>query len=162
MCRKRIYNNFFSALFHDLPESVTRDIISPVKKATDGLPAIVKNIEDKIVANELVPFMEDFYRDEILYFTSDEFENRVGEKIYHVSFEDLNEKYNFDELSPVDGKMVRVADHLSALLEAGISIKHGITSTHLEEGKANLLKAYQSGETINGIDAASIFKEFSL
>lgn len=164
MCQKRIYNNFFSALFHDLPESVTRDIISPVKKATDGLPAIVKNIEDKIVANELVPFMEDFYRDEILYFTSDEFENRVclGEKIYHVSFEDLNEKYNFDELSPVDGKMVRVADHLSALLEAGISIKHGITSTHLEEGKANLLKAYQSGETINGIDAASIFKEFSL
>lgn len=164
MCRKRIYNNFFSALFHDLPESVTRDIISPVKKATDGLPAIVKNIEDKIVANELVPFMEDFYRDEILYFTSDEFENRVclGEKIYHVSFEDLNEKYNFDELSPVDGKMVRVADHLSALLEAGISIKHGITSTHLEEGKANLLKAYQSGEIINGIDAASIFKEFSL
>lgn len=164
MCRKRIYNNFFSALFHDLPESVTRDIISPVKKATDGLPAIVKNIEDKIVANELVPFMEDFYKDEILYFTSDEFENRVclGEKIYHVSFEDLNEKYNFDELSPVDGKMVRVADHLSALLEAGISIKHGITSTHLEEGKANLLKAYQSGETINGIDAASIFKEFSL
>ncbi len=164
MCRKRIYNNFFSALFHDLPESVTRDIISPVKKATDGLPAIVKNIEDKIVANELVPFMEDFYRDEILYFTSDEFENRVclGEKIYHVSFEDLNEKYNFDELSPVDGKMVRVADHLSALLEAGISIKHGITSTHLEEGKANLLKAYQSGKTINGIDAASIFKEFSL
>ena len=78
------------------------------------------------------------------------------------SLEDLNEKYNFDELSPVDGKMVRVADHLSALLEAGISIKHGITSTHLEEGKANLLKAYQSGETINGIDAASIFKEFSL
>ena len=43
-CPKRKYNNFFSALFHDLPEAVTRDIISPVKQATDGLPSIVKNI----------------------------------------------------------------------------------------------------------------------
>ena len=28
MCDRRVINNFFSALFHDLPESVTRDIIS--------------------------------------------------------------------------------------------------------------------------------------
>ncbi|MBP5451089.1 MAG: HD domain-containing protein, partial [Treponema sp.] len=71
MCPKRIYNNFFSALFHDLPEAVTRDIISPVKQATHGLPSIVKKIEDKIVAQELVPFMDYFYRDEMLYFTRD-------------------------------------------------------------------------------------------
>ena len=45
----RIYNNFFSALFHDLPEAVTRDIISPVKQATDNLPEVVKEIEDTIV-----------------------------------------------------------------------------------------------------------------
>ncbi len=30
-CKKRLENNFFCALFHDLPESLTRDIISPVK-----------------------------------------------------------------------------------------------------------------------------------
>ena len=32
-----IFNNFFCSLFHDLPEAVTRDIISPVKQATDEL-----------------------------------------------------------------------------------------------------------------------------
>ena len=44
MCTRRVINNFFSGLFHDLPESVTRDIISPVKQATDDLPHIVNKI----------------------------------------------------------------------------------------------------------------------
>ena len=77
MCARRAYNNFFSALFHDLPEAVTRDIISPVKQATDALPEIVKRIEEEIVAKELVPLMENFYAPELLYFTNDEFENRI-------------------------------------------------------------------------------------
>ena len=53
--KERRYNNFFSALFHDLPEAVTRDIISPVKQATDHLPAVVKEIEERIVKDELLP-----------------------------------------------------------------------------------------------------------
>ena len=119
-CSRRFYNNFFCALFHDLPEAVTRDIISPVKQATEGLPSIVKSIEDKIVASELVPLMEDFYRDEILYFTNDEFSNRICRdgKVSHVSFDELNTRYNEDAFSPVDGRIVRIADHYSALLEA--------------------------------------------
>lgn len=162
MCSRRIYNNFFSALFHDLPESVTRDIISPVKQATDGLPEIVKKIEDQIVASELVPLMEDFYRDEILYFTSNEFDNRVifDEKGFSVSFEKLNADYNYDEFEPVDGKLVRLADHYSALIEADVSIHHGITSRHLEDGRTNLINSYGSGTYINGIDAGSLFSQF--
>ena len=162
MCSRRLYNNFFSALFHDLPESVTRDIISPVKQATDGLPAIVKNIEDQIVHAELVPLMEDFYRDEILYFTSNEFDNRIidGGLVKEVSFEDLNQNYNSERFNPVDGKIVRLADHYSALLEADLSIRHGITSTHLEEGRTNLLKAYPEGKIVNGIDSYALFHDF--
>ena len=53
LCDKRFYNNFFSALFHDLPEAVTRDIISPVKQATHHLPQIVE-IEDRIVEQLLL------------------------------------------------------------------------------------------------------------
>ncbi len=162
LCRKRFYDNFFCALFHDLPESVTRDIISPVKQATSGLPNIVKNIEEQIVAKELVPLMEDFYKDEVLYFTSDEFANRVridGHSV-HVSWEDLNQKYNDDSYSPVDGRLVRIADHYSALLEADLSIKHGITSKHLTFGRDNLLKAYKEGNIINGIDAYKLFHSF--
>lgn len=162
MCPKRVFNNFFCGLFHDLPESVTRDIISPVKQATDELPAIVKNIEDEIVKKELVPLMEDFYRDEILFFTSDEFENRIilNGKVEHKSFEELNELYNEDKYSPVDGKLVRLADHYSALMEADQSINHGITSSHLENGKLNLLKAYGQGRVVNSIDAYTLFHQF--
>lgn len=159
ICEKRIFNNFFSALFHDLPEAVTRDIISPVKQATDELPSIVKHIEDEIVNKELVPLMEDFYVDELMYFTSDEFENRIIDngKVKHVSFEELNEAYNSDEFSPVDGKLVRLCDHASAFLEADISIKHGITSRHLEDGRDNTLSIYKKGTVINGIDAYDLF-----
>lgn len=159
-CDKRIYNNFFSALFHDLPEAVTRDIISPVKQATNELPQIVKHIEEEIVAKELVPLMENFYANELMYFTNDEFMNRIilNDKIMHVDFSELNEKYNSKEFSPVDGKLVRLADHFSALLEADISIKHGITSSHLKDGRANTIAIYKKGELINGINAAELFE----
>ena len=162
MCERRLINNFFCGLFHDLPEAVTRDIISPVKQATDELPSIVKRIEDEIVNKELVPLMEDFYSNELMYFISDEFANRIGEENFNskeVSFEELNSVYNKDEFFPIDGKIVRIADHLSALLEADSSIKHGITSSHLEVGRASLLKAYNPGTLINGIDVGKLFKE---
>ncbi|EID84462.1 putative hydrolase of HD superfamily [Treponema sp. JC4] len=164
MCKRRIINNFFSALFHDLPESVTRDIISPVKQATDGLPDIVKKIEDEIVAKELVPLMEDFFRDEIIYYTSDEFSDRIldsEKQVKKVSWEDLNNFYNEDELNPVDGRLVRICDHLSALMEADISIKHGITSTHLATGRAGMLSHYKEGEVISGINVYKLFHEIT-
>lgn len=160
-CARRAYNNFFSALFHDLPEAVTRDIISPVKQATDALPEIVKRIEDEIVAKELVPLMEQFYADELLYFTNNEFENRIVRegKPFAVSFEELNSRYNSDGFCPVDGKLVRLADHLSALLEADISIKHGITSPHLVGGRMNMLSSHPRGKIINGIDTGLLFEK---
>lgn len=159
-CPKRIINNFFSGLFHDLPESVTRDIISPVKQATDELPNIVKKIEDEIVSKELVPLMADFYVDEIIYFTSNEFSDRILDtdgKVKEVQFEELNKQYNFDVYNPVDGKLVRICDHLSALMEADISIKHGITSVHLTSGRDGMLEHYRKNEIISGIDVYSLF-----
>lgn len=161
MCEKRIINNFFCALFHDLPEAVTRDIISPVKKATNDLPSIVKKIEDEIVNKELVPLMESFYSSELMYFISDEFSNRVliNNVATESSFEEINEKYNYEEFSPIDGKIVRIADHLSALLEADISIKHGITSSHLELGRSGMLETYKPSELISGIDVSKLFNE---
>lgn len=164
--QKRLFNDFFSALFHDLPEAVTRDIISPVKQATDELPKIVKKIEDEIVQRELVPLMDDFYADEIMYFTNDEFSNRIQQpqkngklKTVFVDWDELNEKYSSDEFNPIDGKTVRLADHLSALIEADQSIKYGITSEHLRSGREHTLKAYQDGLVINGIEIRKIFND---
>lgn len=160
MCERRIINNFFSALFHDLPESVTRDIISPVKQATNELPNIVKKIEDEIVNKELVPLMADFYVDEIIYYTSNEFANRILDTdgtVKECSYEELNSKYNFDVYNPIDGKLVRICDHLSALMEADISIKHGITSVHLTSGRDGMLSHYKQNSLINDIDVYQLF-----
>ena len=164
MCKRRVINNFFSALFHDLPESVTRDIISPVKQATGGLPDIVKKIEDEIVAKELVPLMEDFFRDELIYYTSDEFSDRIldaKKNVKKVSWEDLNNFYNEDELYPVDGRLVRICDHLAALMEADISIKHGITSVHLINGRKGMLSHYDPDEKISGINVYKLFHDIT-
>ena len=160
MCRQRMINNYFSALFHDLPESVTRDIISPVKQATDDLPGIVKKIEDEIVNKELVPLMEPFFVEEVLYYTNDEFADRIIDKngnVKLVSWEELNTKYNSDEYQPVDGRLVRICDHFSALMEADTSIKHGITSTHLTTGRDGILKHYKTGEIVSGINVSEFF-----
>lgn len=164
MCKKRIVNNFFCALFHDLPESVTRDIISPVKQATDELPNIVKKIEDEIVKKELVPLMDDYFVDEVMYYTNDEFSNRVliDGKVKTVSWEELNEKYNSEEYNPIDGRLVRICDHFSALMEADISIKHGITSKHLITGREGTINHYKEGEIISGINVHEFFNKIIL
>jgi len=159
MCKRREVNNYFSALFHDLPESVTRDIISPVKQATDDLPNIVKKIEDEIVSKELIPLMEPFYCEEMLYYISDEFTDRIlmNGKVEKVTWDDLNKLYNSDEFEPVDGRLVRICDHFSALMEADISIKHGITSEHLKTGRDSLLEHYKSEKSISGIDVNGFY-----
>lgn len=164
MCKKRIVNNFFCALFHDLPESVTRDIISPVKQATDELPNIVKKIEDEIVKKELVPLMDDYFVDEVMYYTNDEFSNRVliDGKVRAVSWEELNEKNNSEEYNPIDGRLVRICDHFSALMEADISIKHGITSKHLISGREGTINHYKEGEIISGINVHEFFNKIIL
>jgi putative hydrolase of HD superfamily len=166
MCPKRLFNDFFSGLFHDLPEAVTRDIISPVKQATDELPNIVKKIEDEIVRSELVPLMDDSYADELMYFTNDEFKNRIlikdenkKQKVVQTEWEELNSKYNHDKYNPVDGRTVRLADHMSALIEADSSIKYGITSEHLRRGKDNTIALYKKGQIINGIEIRALLDD---
>ena len=160
MCTRRVVNNYFSALFHDLPESVTRDIISPVKQATDGLPNIVKKIEDEIVNKELVPLMDKSFVNEVIYYTSDEFSDRIMNdgSVNNVTWDELNTKYNSEQYNPVDGKLVRICDHLSALMEADISIKHGITSSHLTSGRDGLLNHYDDDEIISGINVKELFE----
>lgn len=164
LCKKRRYNNFFSALFHDLPEAVTRDIISPVKQATDHLSAIVKRIEDRVVEKELLPLMHDCYREELVYLTSDEFDNRIRNDMGRtvlVSYEDLQDSCNTAAHDPVDGRLIRAADHIAAFVEAESSISHGITSEHLRDGRRNILSLYPGGTEINGHDIGSFFSGFS-
>ena len=105
--------------------------------------------------------MEPFFEKEVIYYTSDEFSDRILDKsgkIKHVSWEDLNTKYNSTEFEPIDGRLVRICDHFSALMEADISIKHGITSEHLTGGREGILSRYSNGEIISGINVNEFFQ----
>ena len=109
---------------------------------------------------ELVPLMEPFFANELIYYTSDEFSDRIldkNHKILHISWDELNNKYNSAEFEPIDGRLVRICDHFSALMEADISIKHGITSDHLIKGRDGTLAHYKKDEIISGINVNELF-----
>ncbi len=161
-CEKRLYNNFFTGLFHDLPEVLTKDIISPIKTSVKGLENIIKDYEEDQMKNRLLPLLPLSWRKEMRYFTQDEFENKVkidGKIINGISFNELNSLYNKNEFNPLDGKIIKACDKLTAFIEADISIKHGVTSKHLEEGRKNIYENFKN-KNVSGIDFGRLFNYF--
>lgn len=158
---KRVYNNFFAGLFHDLPEAVTRDIISPVKKATEKLPDIVKIIEKEIVSEQLYPLIGDFIQEELKYFTEKEFKNKIIKNgtTKEVTTKKINDKYNSDEFSPLDGELIRLSDQIAAYLEAYKSIEYGISSSHLEQGKTYIYNDLKENNPVCGLDIRKFLME---
>ncbi len=160
-CEKRIYNNFFAGLFHDLPEVSTRDIISPIKSAAD-LEDIIKDYENERMKEEILPLIPKTWHDEMKYFTKDEFKNRIMENGISqkgISFKDLNRKYNKNEFYPLDGELIRACDKLAAFIETNMSIEYGITSRYLKEGRENIYNSYKN-KIVSGTDFGSIFDYF--
>ena len=72
----RIVDDFLGGLFHDLPEVLTRDIISPVKRSIGGLDDIIKGIEEKQVETQIIPLLPAAWAEDIHFFTQDEFRSR--------------------------------------------------------------------------------------
>ena len=160
-CDKRLQNNFFTALFHDLPEALTRDIISPVKYSVDELSEIiaeyeVAKIEDDILPNVPINIQEEFsYILGISKGIKEEFANKVKIDGNITEVDDIN-KYNLDKYEAIDGLALKQCDKLSAFVEASLSISHGIKSKELISGKKEILKGLKE---IQGIDFKSIAKE---
>ena len=160
-CHKRIENNFFGALFHDLPEVLTRDIISPVKNGVEGLDEIIKNIEESQMHDIIYPLIPKHWISQLEYYTNDEFSSKIikNGKLETVTSEEITEKYNEKMYSPIDGKIIRACDHLSAYLEAYLSMRNGIEGDSLKRALVNLRDAYKD-RIISGIDFGSYFEYF--
>jgi len=160
-CDKRVVNNFFSGLLHDLPEVLTRDIVSPIKRAVPGIDALIKEIEDAQVEERIFPLIPATWIEEFRYLIENEFESRIKKdgKILYVSSEEISKYYNEDIYSPIDGEIMRGCDHLAAYIEASLSISHGITSKYLKEGLDSLNKRYEN-KYIAGIDFGRLFDYF--
>lgn len=158
-CDKRIYNNFFGALFHDLPEAITRDIIKPIKRSVEGMQEEIKKIEDRLTDQEIFPLVEAEWIEELKFFTRDEFDSkiRLGEKVKDM---ELNTKYNDDIHNPYDGELIKSIDDFAAFLEALNSIDYGIKSKELETAKTSIRELY-AGKVISGLPVYKLFENFN-
>ncbi len=160
-CPKRIENNFFTSLFHDLPEALTRDIITPVKYSVDDLSDIIAEYEIKKIQDAILPNIPEFMHDEFCYIlgmyedSKDEFANRIYQNGEITLIDDVS-KYNMDKFNAIDGEALKQCDKLSAFVEASLSISHGIKSKELVNGKKQIMKGLKE---INGIDFHAIAKK---
>lgn len=168
-CKKRLENNFFCALFHDLPESLTRDIISPVKYGVKGLNEIINEYEMRLIDERILPFVPESFRDEFSYilgirnengkFIKNEFENRIFDK-KSLPHEGTMENVNEDKFNAIDGKALKYCDKLAAFIEAGISISYGVKSKELIDGFNKMDEFFKNKPSVDGVNFNEICEEF--
>jgi len=160
-CQERLFNNFYGGIFHDLPEAVTRDIISPVKNSVSGLSNIISSIEDEMMGKEVFPLIEESWHEQINYFIKDEFCSKIKRNgnIEYVTSLEINKRFNSDEFSPIDGELIKISDHLAAFIEAYVAISAGIKTRHLEDGMNSILKNNKNKKFCD-INIGAIYEDF--
>ncbi|MDO5536612.1 MAG: HD domain-containing protein, partial [Desulfovibrionaceae bacterium] len=141
-CRARRVNNFFGGLFHDLPELLTRDIISPVKKSSESIARLIRDCEREELASRVFGPLDEAgeveFTARLRYYlglgADSEFCERVqpagGAFTEIASYEELDARHNRDEENPLDGALVKACDTVSAFLEADYSVRNGISSSY--------------------------------
>lgn len=138
---KQLYNDFYTGLFHDIPEVLTKDVISPIKENVSGLAVLLEEYENEAVDSVIMPLLRKEW--------VDEFSNMA-----------LRPFVNLDD--PVFGKRngtdLKACDLLGAFIEANVSQRYGITSSALRNGEADIrAKLAIRGK---GIDAEKLILDF--
>lgn len=143
-CPARRVNNFFCALFHDLPELLTRDIISPVKKSVPELDAIIRAYEEEELRRRIFePLRKEGLTEPVErlgYYLGLELGSEFCEGIRRAGrvervngFATLHADYNKDEYDPRDGELLKACDNLAAFIEAHTAIRNGINAGELHD-----------------------------
>lgn len=160
-CPRRIRNGVFGALFHDLPEALTRDIPSPIKGSDPGLQEVIGQIERALVEEQVYPLLPEAWAADLRYLIQDEFASRVRVDggVRPASTEAIQAAYNEDRFDGYDGEVVKVCDHLAAFVEAKASLDMGIRTAHLEHGVGHLRALYRD-RTLAGVDLGALYADF--
>jgi len=149
--RRAFYSTFFTALFHDLPEIITRDIISTLKNIfgkdeirkieIEGLEGEVLNLLPQYISEEIRIFLGLLPSESSL--SINEFTDRwvVSGKIQPI------EGYSFlshERGYPIWGSLVKFADLVSAYWEADWTLRHGLRNEELERAHEGLRKKIEN------------------
>jgi putative hydrolase of HD superfamily len=158
---KRCFNNYFTGLFHDLPEVLTRDIISPVKRSIEGLDSLIKAYEKELMEKEVLNLIPEQWHTEVKMFTEDEFSTIVtrGEQAVRTDSETISRDFNDDVFNPRDGEAIKTIDDLAAYVEAYCSVENGVKSRDLAEARKSIREKYKD-RIINNVNFGDLFKEF--
>jgi len=159
--KKFLYATFMSALFHDLPEIITRDIVAPLKNRLGE--EIIKEAEIEGIREEVYPLLPEYIRKELACFLAipenegsltnteiNEFSNRLCElSKMNVEIKVLENK-DFRKLCALDneenssliipGELIKQADKAVAYAEAVYSINFGVKTNELMNAAEGLRK----------------------
>ncbi|WP_018125024.1 HD domain-containing protein [Desulfovibrio oxyclinae] len=168
-CRARQQNNFFAGLVHDLPELLTRDIISPVKQSAPEIAELIRQYElyelEKVV---LAPLRDGGYEDvseRMAYFlgleVGSEFQATIVRdgKVLAVAADELAAN-NQDSLDPKDGELLKMCDRLAAFIEAHTALKNGISSDQLHQALFRIRNHYKGRTTVAGVQINALLADF--
>jgi putative hydrolase of HD superfamily len=160
-CPRRCYNNFFTGLFHDLPEVLTRDIISPVKRSIKGLTHLIKRYEKERMDEEVYQLIPGEWHSEMRMFTENEFKSVVtlGGRLQRRKSDEITRHFNEDCYNPRDGDIIEATDHLAAFLEVYLALKNGVMNQELLDAKTSIGRRYQ-GKVVGGVEFGQIYAEF--
>ncbi len=160
-CPKRSYHNFFTGLFHDIPEILTRDIVSPIKKSIGKLEELISGIEDELMKTRIYPLLPRPWHEEFHYWVDQPFINRIrqNKQCIQLSPEQIGAEFNQDDYEALDGQMIKSCDLLSAFTEAYFSLKHGIRSRELKEACLSLEQTFQDRSKQESYPFAQVLEE---
>jgi putative hydrolase of HD superfamily len=130
-------NNYFTGLFHDLPEILTRDVINPVKSSVEGLKELIKEYERQEMQRKIYTLLPDQWHKEMRMFTENEFSN----------------------IDNRQGELIKAVDDLAAFIEAHLSLENGMQNEDLKLAKKSLEGKYHSKE-ICSLNFGKIYSEF--
>jgi putative hydrolase of HD superfamily len=124
------YHAFFGAMFHDLPEVLTRDIISPVKGIDGGIiGGIVNEIEKEWFKKTFEPILPKRLYHELSFFALEEFKmKKWPPNNWPTYLQDLD-KGRVGTRHP--GPVVESCDKFAGFMEAFFSVSFGISSPNL-------------------------------
>jgi len=141
----KIYYNFYASLFHDLLESLTRDIISPLKQKISKLDKALEKYELKLLDENILPNIPSKLKSEFKKFLIKPFSNKliIGNNIEYDVSDDIM-LYN----KGIDGKLLKVGDDLSAYFEI---IKNPYTdfNSELKTAKERIKEKYRNVRIYN-------------
>lgn len=143
---RQIYNDFYTALFHDLPEVLTKDVITPVKVNVSGLAEMLDQYEHDLVNEKIMPLIPEEWHDEFKFLTFDPFADKDDPKF-----------------GKVNGKDIKLCDVMGAYLEAYVSRRYGVGSQRLRDAEdAMRVRLERDGKSIGFSDLYRRLEEMNI